>query len=164
MFFVLTGYDDYGWTEVQVAETLNLHPEEYRFRFLNILHWMQRELEKKSKEYPLLYIMCKKSERHHKLTISTAKTLDLFQQGHTIDDISRIRRLKKNTIEDHFIEIIFSYKDFNTTSFITDEALEKVAVIMKEEHTKRLKPIKDRLPNLSYFQIRVAMAKAGEQS
>ncbi|MCA1058285.1 helix-turn-helix domain-containing protein [Rossellomorea aquimaris] len=158
----LTGYKDYGWTELQVAEMLGMNKEEFRFRFLNLLHAMLTEIERDPSVYPLLYSISLRNDHRNNLTISTSKTYDLYKRGHSLEEISRIRKLKQNTIEDHVIELILTQEDFPIEPFITREEYVKVLQVMQEEKTKRLKTIKEKLPQLTYFQIRAAIAKAGE--
>jgi uncharacterized protein YpbB len=164
LVFRLTGCRDYGWTELQTAEKLNLHVEEYRFRFLDLLHGVLAKLDGDKEGFPILSSVSIVGEKQGNLTISTAKTFGLYSQGHSIKEISKIRKLKVNTIEDHFIEMILTLNHFDTDRFITPEELQDAASVMEEMGTKRLKPIKDRLPHLSYFQIRIAIAKAGDRN
>ena len=162
LIYRLTGYQDYGWTELQVADMLEMDKEEFRFEFLNLLHRMLAEIESDPSNYPLLYSISLKNDSRQNLTISTSKTYDLYKRGHSLEEISRIRKLKQNTIEDHVIELILTQEDLAIDPFITREDYVKVLDVMKKEKTKRLKPIKEKLPQLTYFQIRVAIAKAGE--
>ncbi|WP_175991168.1 helix-turn-helix domain-containing protein [Bacillus sp. Marseille-Q1617] len=164
LVYRLTGFHDYGLTEVQTADKLNLHGEEYRFRFLNLLHGVLSKIDQHKEEYAILFSVSTVSQQQRNLTISTAKTFELYNQGHSIEEISRIRKLKVNTIEDHFIEIILTQDDFDTGHFIAPGELRKAVSVMKELGTRRLKPIKERLPHLTYFQIRIAIAKAGERN
>ncbi|MCA1063228.1 helix-turn-helix domain-containing protein [Rossellomorea sp. AcN35-11] len=158
----LSGHQDYGWTELQIADKFKMHEEEIRFRFLDMIHGLLTVLEKEPSRYPLLYSIGLKSDQQQNLTISTSKTYNLYQKGHTIEEIARIRNLKINTIEDHLIELILTDNGFVIDPFLSREELEDVLLVMKERQTKRLKHIKEKLPHLSYFQIRVAIAKAGE--
>ncbi|WP_179884950.1 helix-turn-helix domain-containing protein [Bacillus sp. AFS015802] len=162
LVYRLTGYKDYGWTELQVAETLGMNEEELRFRFLNLLHGILTVVERDPSGYPLLYSISLNSDHRQNLTISTSKTYDLYKRGHSLEEISRIRKLKLNTIEDHVIELILTQGELDIDPFITREDYVRVLQVMKESQTKRLKPIKEKLPQLTYFQIRVAIAKAGE--
>jgi uncharacterized protein YpbB len=164
LVFRLSGCGDYGWTELQTAEKLHLHVEEYRFRFLDLLHGVLAKLDRDKEIFPILSSISTVGEKQGNLTISTAKTFELYKQGHSIKEISKIRKLKVNTIEDHFIEIILTLNHFDTDRFIKPEELHDAASVMEELGTKRLKPIKDRLPHLSYFQIRIAIAKAGDRN
>jgi uncharacterized protein YpbB len=164
LVFRLTGYQDYGLTEVQTAKKLNLHGEEYRFRFLDFLHGLFVRIDQQKGKYPILLSLSEVSQQQRDLTLSTAKTFDLYEQGYSIEEISRIRKLKVNTIEDHFIEIILTKDHFDTECFISPDDLLKAASVMEQLGMKRLKPIKERLPNLTYFQIRIAIAKAGERN
>jgi uncharacterized protein YpbB len=163
LVYRLTGYKDYGWTELQVAERLHMNEEEFRFRFLNLLHSLLTEIEKDPSRYPLLYSISLTSDHRQNLTISTSKTYELYKRGHSLEEISRIRKLKLNTIEDHVIELILTQVDLPIDPFITQEEYVKVLQVMDEAQTRRLRPIKEKLPQLTYFQIRVAIAKAGEK-
>ncbi|WP_064090991.1 helix-turn-helix domain-containing protein [Rossellomorea aquimaris] len=160
----LTGFEDYGWTESQVAEKLKMHEEEYRFRFLNFIHGILVELTKHPETYPILYSMSIKSDQTESLTISTAKTFDLLNRGFSLEEIARIRNLKQNTIEDHVIEILLTKEKINTEKFIKKEDIHEVNKVMDSLETKRLKAIKEKIPELSYFQIRVAITKAGDRN
>ncbi|KSU63508.1 hypothetical protein AS034_04455 [[Bacillus] enclensis] len=161
LVYRLTGFQDYGLTEVQTAEKMNLTGEEYRFRFLNLLHGLLSKIDQHKDKYIILSYLSTVSSKQRNLTLSTAKTYDLYSQGYSIEDISRIRKLKVNTVEDHLIEIILTHNHLDTDCFIPAAELKKAASVMKELGTRRLKPIKDRLPHLTYFQIRIAIAKAG---
>jgi uncharacterized protein YpbB len=164
LVYRLTGFQDYGLTEVQTADKLNLPGEEYRFRFLNLIHGLLSKIDHQKEKYPILFSLSTVSSQQRNLTLSTSKTYDLYKQGYEIEDISRIRKLKVNTVEDHFIEIILTHDGFDTDCFIPHDELMKAASVMKELGTRRLKPIKERLPHLTYFQIRIAIAKAGEKN
>jgi uncharacterized protein YpbB len=164
LVYRLTGFQDYGLTEVQTAEKLNLSGEEYRFRFLNLIHRLLSKIDQGENKFPLLLSLSTVSRLQKNLTLSTSKTYDLYKQGYSIEDISRIRKLKVNTVEDHFIEIILTHDHFDTDCFIPLAELKKAASVMKELGTRRLKPIKEKLPHLTYFQIRIAIAKAGEKN
>ena len=163
LVYRLSGFKDFGWTELQVADMLNMDEEECRFRFLNLVHSMLSELAEEPSTYPLLYSISSNSDQHQNLTISTSKTYDLYKRGHSIEEISQIRKLKINTIEDHIIELALTEKSFDISPFINELEYQNVLRVMNDMKTKRLKPIKENLPQLSYFQIRVAIAKAGEE-
>ncbi|KON91514.1 hypothetical protein AF331_03060 [Rossellomorea marisflavi] len=158
----LTGYRDYGATEGQSADRFGVDREEYRFRFLNLLHFIIARAKEDAGAYPIVYSIIEEKEHIQPLTASTKKTLELFQKGIPVEEIARIRELKVNTIEDHLIEIILTLHDFPVTSFIDEGVYEEVLGVLTELKTKRLKPIKERFPELSYFQIRAVIAKAGE--
>lgn len=87
-------------------------------------------------------------------------SFELYKQGHTLDEISKQRGLKRMTIENHIVKMLTEYPkyiDKNRIGLSPDmeneinDAIEKVG-------TARLKPIKDIVgEHISYFHIRVAM-------
>ncbi|MCA1054681.1 helix-turn-helix domain-containing protein [Rossellomorea aquimaris] len=160
----LTGYKDYGLTEMQAAEELKLHAEEYRYRFLDLIHSLIQWIDGNEGKYPILSSLSSLNQTRKNITLSTAKTYELFLSGHSIEEIAQLRKLKVNTIEDHFIEIILSQDQVDVDAFITPSELVHAISVIEELGTRRLKPIKDRLPHLSYFQIRIAIAKRGDRN
>jgi uncharacterized protein YpbB len=96
------------------------------------------------------------------LTDSAMKTYELFAKGFDIDKIAELRSLKLNTIEDHVIEIVSAKRDFPFISFISAEQIRKVLHISRELQTKKIKRIREQLPELSFFQIRIALTKGEE--
>ncbi|WP_182916973.1 helix-turn-helix domain-containing protein [Bacillus sp. PK3_68] len=77
----------------------------------------------------------------------------------SIEEISTHRRLKQSTVEDHVVELAFNYPGFSIRPFVdkaTEEQVLKAAAVLSN---KRIKPIKERLPDVSYFQIRLVLAK-----
>lgn len=92
------------------------------------------------------------------LTQSTKLTYELLLQGADIDEISRVRGLKRNTIEDHLVELASKGLAFNLSRFIEPDLLLKVKEVQQKLQTKKLRLLKQALSDeVSYLQIRLAL-------
>lgn len=159
----LSGSGQIGLTAVQAAQLLKLEPVYYHYQFLNIMHYLSAAIAERSAQFPLLSAFLDKKEEVP-LTQSTKKTYSLLQQGFTIDDIIRIRRLKRSTIEDHLVEIALHIPQFSLEHFVSLEKQEQIKATIRQAHTKRLREIRKRIPEASYFEIRLVLARFGDES
>lgn len=158
----LTGIQEIGLTADQTALELKIDPFFYQLSFIGILHYMIEKILSNKKEYPLLSLMIKESNRNITLTASTAKTYDLIQKGYNMEEIVHLRNLKQSTIEDHIIEILLNVPEFPVHSLINKEKIARIKNTMEEVSSKSLKVIKQQLVDVSYFEIRVVMARYGD--
>lgn len=156
----LSGYKKTGLTWEQLSRYYDLTDMNAKINFLECLHNILDNIDINTS--PLLFSLAKDIHLDTPLTDSAFKTNSLFEKGYTMEEIARIRKLKINTIEDHVIEIVSSDKNFSVSAFISSEQVEKILHLSKELHTKKLTVIKNRLPELTYFQVRLALTK-GEQ-
>jgi uncharacterized protein YpbB len=158
----LTSYQRVGLTNQQIAERLTIDTLELTILFLSTLHYFLALIEKKKDHYPLLSQMSTIVDKHITLTQSTFKTYELLQMGKTTEEIARIRSLKKNTIEDHIVEIVLMDDSFDISTFITLAKFNIIKDCIDYVKTNQLKLIKEHLPiPASYFEIRLVLAKVG---
>lgn len=160
----LTGIREIGLTADQAALELKIDPARYQLSFSSILHYMIDTIISNEKEYPLLCHMIKGSKRNITLTASTAKTYTLIQKGYNIEEIVHLRNLKQSTIEDHIIEILLNVPEFPVHSLVSKEKITRIKNTIEQLSSKSLKVIKEQLVDVSYFEIRVVMARYGESS
>lgn len=156
----LSGYRKSGLTWEQLARLYNKKILDIKLLFIESLHMALSLIS--YEKYPDLFALAKDVEVAIPLTESARKTYQLFRKGYKIDEIAKMRYLKLNTIEDHVIEIVSANHDFPVQSFITNEQLQKVQHISRKLQTKKLKIIRDQVSDVSYFQIRIALAKGEE--
>ncbi|WP_079509593.1 helix-turn-helix domain-containing protein [Mesobacillus jeotgali] len=158
----LTGYRKIGLTIMQASELTGLEPAHYHYEFLNCLHAMFDKIHNTPSEYPLLSGMLNKAERDVPLTLSTDKTYNLLQRNYTLEEIAAVRNLKQSTIEDHIVEIALTIMDFDIDHYVSSSKQEKILQASQENSSKKLKQIKERVDDVSYFEIRLVLAKYGD--
>jgi len=159
--FRLSGYERIGKTAAQTAKQLGIEEPEYWLRFSHWIHFMIHSALHHPKKFPILHEMLLDLKQPVVLTKSAKKTYELFQRGLSVERIAHVRGLKRNTIEDHLVEIALNVPDFSIDPFIEREELEAFEKVAKTLTSKKLKDIKEILPHLSYFQIRLVLAKYG---
>lgn len=160
----LTGIQEIGLTADQAALELEMDSSLYQLSFIGILHFMIERILSNKQEYPLLSHMIKDSKEKFTLTASTAKTYEFIKKGYSIEEILHLRNLKQSTIEDHIIEIILNVPEFPVHRLVSKEKITRIKNSIEQLSSKSLKVIKQQLVDISYFEIRVVMARYGDSS
>lgn len=158
----LTGFGKIGLTSVQAAEMAGMDLIQYRFEFLNGLHAMFDRILEEPERSPLLFGLIKQQEQNVPLTLSTEKTYRLLQKGYSLVEIAAARNLKESTIEDHVVEIALSAKAFSIDQYVDTEKQKRILHAAKLISAKKLKQIRERVAGASYFEIRLVLAKFGD--
>lgn len=159
----LTGRQLIGMTNKQVADTLRMEETECHFRFLNALHFIIEQTINQKEEFPLVHIIISDIFQSVPYTKSTLKTYELLQNNMTIDQVAKVRRLRRSTIEDHVIEIALMDQQFSIDHLIDSQKREEIIEAVKLLGKKKLKPIMENIEHVSYFQIRLVLARLGER-
>ncbi|HZG60317.1 MAG TPA: helix-turn-helix domain-containing protein [Anoxybacillus sp.] len=158
----LTSYERIGWTNEQIAVFFNKDRIYIQLTFQHMLHYMIARVEKERNRFPALYELLRDLYVPIPLTMSTRKTYEWLQKGKSIEQIARIRKLKRSTIEDHLVEIAANISDFSIEPFVERQTIEKIKQTAAQLQTNQLKKIKEALgAKVSYFEIRLVLAKVG---
>jgi uncharacterized protein YpbB len=155
----LSGFNRVGYTHLQIAQMLNKDPFAVHLLFLGAIHGMVQILMKEESDYPILAQLLPRTR--HVLSLSTQKTYELWKQGKTMEQIANIRSLKLNTIEDHIVEIATYSPDFPIDSFLSQETIANIQKALQQTDSRTLRILKQYLPHVSYFHIRLVMAYLG---
>ncbi|MFJ7826218.1 helix-turn-helix domain-containing protein [Psychrobacillus sp. NPDC096623] len=154
----LSGFNTIGLTWEQLARYHQLSELDAKIFFLECLHTMLDNISRETS--PLLFSLAKNIRIETPLTDSAFRTNSLFEKGYSLEQIANLRKLKINTIEDHVIEIVSTNKNFPISTFITKEQVGEILHLSSELQTKKLTEIKNRLPEVSYFQVRLALTRS----
>lgn len=155
----LTGATVIGQSKQQLVDKYDLSIADIELETLNVIHFILQHINVDL--HPILYHMKQEIRGetiHSKLTHSTKQTYNLWQQGHKLEKIASIRKLKINTIYDHLVEIALYEPNFPYEQFIALDKIEEIQDVIQRTKTFKLKPIKDHVdPSITYFQIRLAL-------
>lgn len=164
-FFVarLSGYENPGLTISQIAQQYKIDEFYYLIIFRSFLHFMIKTISDFHSDYPLLYSIIKNDQQEIVFTESTRKTLNLININKSIKEIARIRNLKVSTIEDHIVEIALMDEKFSIDPYVTPSMQERIRLAIKTLNTRKLKRIKEAVPDADYFAIRLVLSKWTEQ-
>ena len=104
----------------------------------------------------------KESIKEMILSNSAAKTMELLDEGFSIDEIIKERNLSRSTIENHIIEIV--KKGFYPASDFVDEShLEIISEYFEETNDTSLSAARDVLgEEYSFFELKLALIAKGE--
>lgn len=159
----LTGFGKIGLTAFQAAEMKNVEYAQYHFEFLGALHSMLGIIMDNRVRFPILTGLIENVEPEVLLTLSTEKTLKLIQKGLSLDEIAAVRNLKQSTIEDHIVELALSSKDFTINDYVPVAKQQEILEARKRISAKKLKEIRGQVTDASYFEIRLVLAKYGDE-
>ncbi|WP_453995348.1 helix-turn-helix domain-containing protein [Bacillus nitroreducens] len=158
----LTSSKRIGYTMDQISSLLNEDETWCQVLFFHTLHTIIGHLETNHTLYPILALITDSQHANVTLTASTKTTYQMIMQGKTIEEIAKIRNLKRNTIEDHVVEVTHQQPDFSIEPYVPIEHQQLILSKYKETPTRQLRPLKEKLPEgISYFEIRLVLAKFG---
>lgn len=157
----LSGYQLFGKTKSQLADSFHLTEHDIHLIMENSLHFMLRDIWNEKESYRVIkdFIPIKR-ESSKPLTESAQITLKYLENGFSIKEISFKRNLKISTIQDHIVEIAVMDSEFPITTFVSEDLQQIIIEVIKKMKTRRLKVIKEALPPMvDYFMIRLVLAK-----
>ncbi|WP_112181209.1 helix-turn-helix domain-containing protein [Paraliobacillus zengyii] len=158
----LTGYQKIGLTLDQLARKNQTTPIDMHLYLTITLHKLLTYLQERENELiylPVFYQFTKTSKKF--ITNSAEKTFILVKKGFDVEQISQIRQLKINTIEDHIVEIAYIDPDFSIKPYVDQESFTIILAAIRNNKTVKLKQIKEMAGNnFSYFQIRLVLTYA----
>lgn len=155
----MTGGHRFGLSKEQLAFQYDLKRLDVEVYLSLGIHFLLGHILRSPHSYPHLYDFCKDLVQELPITQSANKTLELLRKGYEFETITKLRRLKASTIQDHIVEIALVDPSFSTESFISKEAVQNISQMAKSLNTNRLKVIKESLEqDYSYFQIRLVLA------
>ncbi|MFC0472937.1 helix-turn-helix domain-containing protein [Halalkalibacter kiskunsagensis] len=156
----LSGENRVGLTKLQLAEQLRMDEITINLYHLSTVHRLLYELNNKKDTYEHLSLFDIGLKKPIVLTESARQTFQLFQKGHSIEEISRIRLLKQNTIEDHIVEIAILHPQFSIRPFVNKELEDHIFKLADKLQTSRLRELKEQLGSeVSFFVIRLVLAR-----
>ncbi|WP_033541494.1 helix-turn-helix domain-containing protein [Planococcus sp. CAU13] len=156
----LSGLKIGGLTWEQIAREESRSIIDIQVQAVETLHGWMEVIEKG--DFPLLRSLLDGVIQHSALTETARRTEGYFKNGRTLEEIAALRGLKTSTIEDHFVELAMNDPGFDILGFMEASLYAKIIAVSRTQNTKRLRDIKENVPEASYFQIRLALATKGE--
>ncbi|WP_213423198.1 helix-turn-helix domain-containing protein [Bhargavaea massiliensis] len=157
----LTGKGMSGMTWHQLSEWTGMSEMDLKVEWVESLHIWLDAIEKRPT--PMLAALSKGVRTESPLTGSAKKTAELYRTGLGMDQIAKQRNLKISTIEDHFVEIAINDPAFQLRNFAAPEDITAVKNEASRLATRKLSVLKKSFPGLSYFQLRLILARLGKE-
>lgn len=155
----LSGFQTAGLTWQQIGLQKERSEMDIQLLYIAALHSWLNEIIHQPTDYPLLAQLTQNVRVTIPLSGSASQTAELYKKGYSIEQIGQMRRLKLSTIEDHIVELAMNDPAFHMERFLSNEDVHKVADAIESCHTRKLKVLRDVLPHLTYFQIRLVLAR-----
>lgn len=154
----LTGYNQYGLSRQQIKDKHQLTYHDVNIQITLTIHKLIHWINNHNDEL-ILEKFISSSVQKPLNTESAEKTLSLLLKGYNAELISKIRRLKMNTIYDHIIEIAYLDPEFDYSPYLTKNDFEEIANAAGKIGDKKLKSLSEKLEKkFSYFQLRLVLA------
>lgn len=158
--FRMTGAGIIGMTREQLGQRYNLTVEDVEVGLKHVFHYIYQIVNENPRPFPTLHRCAEGLDSQSLITESAKRTYYYIQKGWTIDAITKKRRLKRSTIQDHIVEAALVIPNFPIISFLSRDDQFRIVSKAEELKTQRLKLINEALEgHYSYFQIRLALAK-----
>lgn len=155
----LSGYQKYGLSIQQLALKYQLSIHDV-YLFLTLTYHQLMHFIDINSIHLLTGFFRDEQRTDQFITHSAQKTHQLISKGQSLEQIMRIRRLKRSTIEDHIVELAYAIPGFDLSPYITQTELNDILPKIKRIDDHRLAKIKTMLDDqYSYFQIRLALVK-----
>lgn len=148
-----TGAFETGLTYEQIASLLDVDAETARLYFLAGWNELLTVLPKEAKLRGFTYGLS--TER---MTFSARESYDLFLKGYSFQQVQSSRRLRTSTIEDHVVEMAMYLATFPLDQFVPSDDIVTIEKL-RDPESWALKPIFEKMGNVSYFQIRLVFAR-----
>lgn len=148
-----TGAFETGLTYEQIASLLDVDAETARLYFLAGWNELLTVLPKEAKLRGFTYGLS--TER---MTYSARESFDLFLKGYSFQQVQSSRRLRTSTIEDHVVEMAMYLDIFPLDQFVPSDDIVTIEKL-RDPESWALKPIFEKMGNVSYFQIRLVFAR-----
>lgn len=88
------------------------------------------------------------------------ESYELYVQGKTIEEISELREVRKDTILTHLLKCQNEGKIINWHNYVDEQKEQLINKAIDEVGSEFLKPIKDNLPEeISYYDIKLVLCK-----
>lgn len=146
LFKHLSGHDKIGETTSQVREKLNMNELEYEYYHFDTIELIIQRIKENPQHLPLMQaiIQSLQSETNFGLSSSTYQTYLYIEDGLSIQEISKERSLKENTIREHILEMAFVLDNFPFDKFVSESlAKELNAKFIRDEDYSFKKAVSD---------------------
>ncbi|UCZ54735.1 helix-turn-helix domain-containing protein [Bacillus shivajii] len=159
----LTSTDKTGQTFTQLSNHFKGDSLHTKLTFFGVIHKIIQMVQSNEQRSPALKLLLPKTQRLNSIT-ETASITNHLLMSHSIDEVAKIRHLKRSTIEDHIIELAIYDVDFPVNTYIKIEQVEQINDAAEKLKTKKLRVLKEYFGNqYSYFQLRLALTVAEKE-
>ena len=164
VIYRLTGFNQPGYTWQQLAFGYHMQEIDIQLLYISTLHQWLNEIYRTPECYPILSVLTQGVRVEALLTDSANTTAKLYKKGYSIEQISQMRNLKTSTIEDHLVELAMNDSSFSIEPFVSNEEQQQIFEAVEAYATKKLRTLHEVLPHISYFQLRLTLAKGATNS
>lgn len=148
-----TGHDYDGLTRRQLSEKYEIEDSAIDIIVSHLMHQLYINREK----MPLLHSLWDEAHvyYHNGLSESAWKSMKLLEKNYSIDQVSRIRKLKENTIKEHILERVLVNPEENGSDYVPDMIQNKLDELFEEYPDLTYKEARMHIESLEFFWFRL---------
>lgn len=155
----ITGYQTYGMSLSQLSKLYQIDKYDIQLMLTGITHQMMTLIRNNEKDFQYLNLFMTDMSNTRFISQSATQTKEVLNKGYDLRTISRIRKLRINTIYDHIVEIALADSSFAIDPYVTSAEQERILKAYKQTSSTKLKVLKNSVgEDISYFQIRLVLA------
>ncbi|MFC5976012.1 YpbB family protein [Carnobacterium antarcticum] len=153
----LTGHGKIGKTRRQLAEHYGIEPLEAEIILTDCLAELIEWIERQPQMVPLFFSIYSETARDYSgITQSAAITQKYLLNGHSIEEIADLRRLKFSTISEHVIEISIVDPSFDLSLILPIEIREELNQMLSEKPNLTYQELTEKRPDILFLWYRLA--------
>ncbi len=141
----------------QVAGFGPTKSRQYGAHFLSIIRTYCEENNLQSNISSRQITKAKRENKSGKIPDTKKTSFDLYKAGKTIDEIVAERKLARDTIEGHLSHFIETGAA-NINDLLPKEKQQLIMQVLEKDDQQTVKDLKDKLPTISYGEIRMVVA------
>ncbi len=147
--------------EIELIRKRNVESYFYSYPILELTEAGKKVLDEKIK----VELQIIKEQKPIAVRESEMKTFELFNEGKSIEEISRERNLAISTIYAHLYHLIAN-NYLSSSDVVSEEKIKQIIEVYKQfKNEPKLKELKEKLPeNISYDEIRCAVADLNQKT
>lgn len=152
----LSGYEKIGTTSRQRSFLLGVDRQRADLEFIEALHHFYRVCRKQP-NCPYLYQLAREADHatFEGVTQSTYATIQLVKQNKNPVEISRLRRLKENTIWEHLIEWVIIHPKQSFRTFIPPSIYTQTKQHLQDRPSISMTEVQQHIPDLIFPWFRL---------
>jgi len=151
---LLTGHQVLGYTFNQIIKESNWSKLEFYILLHNAIEELMKIINSEDMIIFKEALNSIQKENYYGLSKSAFQTAIYIGKNYSIERIASKRRLKKNTIREHILEIAFIQKDFDFRDYIPDTIYRQLHRLF-EERNLVYKEANQMLDGLEFMQFRL---------
>ena len=161
----LSGHENTGKTQKQLAETFKKESVEIHLIVLDSLALIGQIIDKNTLNVPLFRCIYKEMHLTYEGTTKSARlTKQYLLDGYSLEEAANYRQLKSSTVNEHIIEISIMDPLFDLTTVVPSDKLNEIKQLLKLTPKITYQELVEKKPEVQFLWYRLAQIERSRDS